>query len=48
VDKDGVALETALAACGVDVLHVGDAIAEQEGLAAYLTCMLSKSQFWRD
>jgi N-carbamoyl-L-amino-acid hydrolase len=36
VDKDGVTLEAALAACGVDVERVGDAVSEQEGLSAYL------------
>jgi N-carbamoyl-L-amino-acid hydrolase len=36
VDKDGVTLEAALAACGVDVERVGEAVSEQAGLAAYL------------
>ncbi|HEX4156597.1 MAG TPA: Zn-dependent hydrolase [Acidobacteriaceae bacterium] len=35
-DKDGTALEAALAACGVDVDRVGDATREQRNLAAYL------------
>jgi len=35
-DKDGVTLEAALAACGVDVERVGEASAEQKNLAAYL------------
>jgi beta-ureidopropionase / N-carbamoyl-L-amino-acid hydrolase len=35
-DKDGVTLEAALAACGVDVERVGEAVREQKNLAAYL------------
>jgi beta-ureidopropionase / N-carbamoyl-L-amino-acid hydrolase len=35
-DKDGVTLETAVAACGVDVERVGEAVKEQKDLAAYL------------
>ncbi len=35
-DRDGVTLETALAACGVDVERAGEATAEQKDLAAYL------------
>lgn len=35
-DKDGVTLEAALAACGVDVERVGEANAERKNLAAYL------------
>jgi N-carbamoyl-L-amino-acid hydrolase len=35
-DKDGVTLEAALAACGVDVERVGLATVEQKDLAAYL------------
>jgi N-carbamoyl-L-amino-acid hydrolase len=35
-DKDGVTLEAALAACGVDVERVGEATTEQKDLAAYL------------
>ncbi len=35
-DKDGVTLEAALAACGVDVERVGEAAVEQKNLAAYL------------
>jgi beta-ureidopropionase / N-carbamoyl-L-amino-acid hydrolase len=35
-DKDGVTLETALGACGVDVERVGEAVREQRNLAAYL------------
>jgi N-carbamoyl-L-amino-acid hydrolase len=35
-DKDGVALAAALAGCGIDVERVGEAIAEQKDLAAYL------------
>jgi N-carbamoyl-L-amino-acid hydrolase len=35
-DKDGVGLEAALKACGVDVERVGEAVREQVGLAAYL------------
>jgi len=35
-DKDGVTLEAALAACGVDVERVGEASAERKNLAAYL------------
>jgi N-carbamoyl-L-amino-acid hydrolase len=35
-DKDGVTLAAALAACGVDVERVGEAVSEQAGLAAYL------------
>jgi N-carbamoyl-L-amino-acid hydrolase len=36
VDKDGMTLEAALAACGVDVERVGEASVEQKNLAAYL------------
>jgi N-carbamoyl-L-amino-acid hydrolase len=36
VDKDGVGLEAALRACGVDVERVHEAVMEQVGLAAYL------------
>jgi N-carbamoyl-L-amino-acid hydrolase len=35
-DREGVTLEAALAACGVDVGRVGDAVVEQRNLAAYL------------
>lgn len=35
-DRDGVTLEAALAACGVDVERVGEAVREQKNLAAYL------------
>jgi beta-ureidopropionase / N-carbamoyl-L-amino-acid hydrolase len=35
-DKDGVTLEAALAACGLDVERVGEAVREQKDLAAYL------------
>jgi N-carbamoyl-L-amino-acid hydrolase len=35
-DRDGVTLETALGNCGVDIERVGDAVAEQKDLAAYL------------
>jgi N-carbamoyl-L-amino-acid hydrolase len=35
-DHDGVSLEAALKACGVDVEHVGKACAEQKNLGAYL------------
>jgi N-carbamoyl-L-amino-acid hydrolase len=35
-DRDGVTLEAALAACGVDVERVGEAVVEQKNLAAYL------------
>ncbi len=35
-DKDGVTLSEALAACGVEVERVGEAVREQRGLAAYL------------
>jgi N-carbamoyl-L-amino-acid hydrolase len=35
-DREGVTLEAALAACGVDVERVGEATAEQKNLAAYL------------
>jgi N-carbamoyl-L-amino-acid hydrolase len=35
-DRDGVTLEAALAACGVDVERVGEAGVEQKNLAAYL------------
>lgn len=35
-DREGVTLEAALAACGVDVGRVGDAVVEQKNLAAYL------------
>jgi N-carbamoyl-L-amino-acid hydrolase len=36
VDKEGVTLEAALAGCGVDVERVEEAVAEQEGLSAYI------------
>jgi N-carbamoyl-L-amino-acid hydrolase len=36
VDRDGVTLEAALAACGVEVDRVSEAVLEQVGLAAYL------------
>jgi N-carbamoyl-L-amino-acid hydrolase len=36
LDKDGVTLAAALAGCGVDVERVGEAVSEQDGLAAYL------------
>jgi N-carbamoyl-L-amino-acid hydrolase len=35
-DRDGVTLEAALAACGVDVERVGEAVVEQANAAAYL------------
>jgi beta-ureidopropionase / N-carbamoyl-L-amino-acid hydrolase len=35
-DREGVTLEAALAACGVDVERVGEATVEQKNLAAYL------------
>jgi N-carbamoyl-L-amino-acid hydrolase len=35
-DKDGVTLEAALGACGVDVERVGEAVREQKNLSAYL------------
>ena len=35
-DKDGVTLEAALGACGVDVERVGEAVREQHNLSAYL------------
>jgi len=35
-DREGVTLEAALAACGVDVERVGEAVVEQKNLAAYL------------
>jgi N-carbamoyl-L-amino-acid hydrolase len=35
-DRDGVTLAEALAQCGVDVERVGEATAEQKGIAAYL------------
>jgi N-carbamoyl-L-amino-acid hydrolase len=35
-DREGVTLETALAACGVSVEQIGDAAAEQKNAAAYL------------
>ncbi|QMV17605.1 hydantoinase/carbamoylase family amidase [Granulicella sp. 5B5] len=35
-DRDGMTLEAALAACGVDIERVGDAASEQKNLAAYL------------
>jgi N-carbamoyl-L-amino-acid hydrolase len=35
-DRDGTTLEAALSACGVDINHIGEAIAEQKDLAAYL------------
>lgn len=35
-DRDGVTLEAALAACGMDVARVGEAVVEQKNLAAYL------------
>jgi N-carbamoyl-L-amino-acid hydrolase len=36
VDRDGVTLEAALKACGVDVERIDEAVSEQAGLAAYL------------
>ncbi len=35
-DREGVTLEAALAACGVDVERVGEAVREQKNLSAYL------------
>jgi N-carbamoyl-L-amino-acid hydrolase len=35
-DREGVTLEAALDSCGVDVLSIGEAAAEQKDLAAYL------------
>jgi N-carbamoyl-L-amino-acid hydrolase len=35
-DREGLTLEAALAACGVDVDKIGDATVEQKNLAAYL------------
>ena len=35
-DREGVTLEAALAACGVDVERIGEAMVEQKNLAAYL------------
>jgi N-carbamoyl-L-amino-acid hydrolase len=35
-DRDGIKLEAALAGCGVDVERVGEAVAEQKNLGAYL------------
>ena len=35
-DREGVTLEAALAACGVDVERVGEAVVEQKNLAAYI------------
>ena len=35
-DRDGVTLEAALRECGVNVERIGDAVAEQENIAAYL------------
>jgi N-carbamoyl-L-amino-acid hydrolase len=35
-DRDGVTLAEALAACGLDIDHIGDATREQANLAAYL------------
>ncbi len=35
-DREGLTLEAALAACGVDVAKIGDATVEQKNLAAYL------------
>jgi N-carbamoyl-L-amino-acid hydrolase len=35
-DREGVTLEAALAGCGVDVARVGEAVAEQKDVAAYL------------
>ncbi|MGA8938558.1 MAG: Zn-dependent hydrolase [Acidobacteriaceae bacterium] len=35
-DREGVTLEAALAACGVDVERVGEAVVEQKNLSAYL------------
>ena len=35
-DREGVTLEAALAACGVDVERVSEAVVEQKNLAAYL------------
>jgi N-carbamoyl-L-amino-acid hydrolase len=36
VDKEGVTMEAALAGCGVEVERVGEAVAEQKDLSAYL------------
>jgi beta-ureidopropionase / N-carbamoyl-L-amino-acid hydrolase len=36
MDREGVTLAAALAACGVDVERVGEAVVEQKNLAAYL------------
>ncbi len=35
-DRDGITLEAALAACGVEIDRVGEAVIEQKSLAAYL------------
>jgi beta-ureidopropionase / N-carbamoyl-L-amino-acid hydrolase len=35
-DRDGLTLEAALAACGIDIEKIGDAIGEQKDVAAYL------------
>jgi N-carbamoyl-L-amino-acid hydrolase len=35
-DRDGVTMEAALATCGVEIERVGEAVAEQKHLAAYL------------
>jgi N-carbamoyl-L-amino-acid hydrolase len=35
-DKDGVTMEAALAACGVEIERIGDAAVERKNLAAYL------------
>jgi N-carbamoyl-L-amino-acid hydrolase len=35
-DRDGLTLEAALAACGVDVERVGEAVREQKNLSAYI------------
>ena len=35
-DRDGVTLESALAACGIEIDRIGDAARERENIAAYL------------
>jgi len=35
-DRDGITLEAALAACGIDIDRIGEAAREREGIAAYL------------
>ena len=35
-DREGMTFEEALAACGVDVVKIGDATLERDGIAAYL------------